>query len=87
MQKFISILFLSFAVLWSQDHSPNKIIVAQKISGPIVLDGLLNEPVWKLCKPIDDFLQQEPIPGKAASFKTEVYSLYDDKNLYIGVMC
>lgn len=87
MRKFISILFLSFGVLWSQNHSSNKIIVAQKISVPIVLDGLLNEPVWKLCKPIDDFLQQEPIPGKAASFKTEVYALYDDKNLYIGVMC
>jgi len=54
---------------------------------PINLDGLLNETDWKNVKPVSDFTQRELKEGAAPTEKTEVRILYDEDNLYIGVMC
>ncbi|MEW6655199.1 MAG: DUF5916 domain-containing protein, partial [Bacteroidota bacterium] len=58
-----------------------------RITEDINLDGYINEPAWLNAFPISDFLQQEPVPGSSPSFKTEVRVLYDDKNIYLSVMC
>lgn len=51
------------------------------------LDGTLNDPLWQLAKPIDDFRQQEPFEGRAATEKTEVRILYTGRAVYFGVYC
>ena len=51
----------------------------------IVLDGLLNEPLWSRAQRIDDFRQREPLEGAPATEKTEVRLAYDDEALYVGV--
>ena len=48
------------------------------------IDGLLNEPEWKLAKPITDFTQLLPMEGSEPTEKTEIRILYDDEALYIG---
>ena len=53
-------------------------------NGP-VLDGILDEPIWRTGALIDAFAQQEPYEGEPASERTEVRLLYDLKNLYLGV--
>jgi hypothetical protein len=58
---------------------------AVRASGPIVLDGVLDEGSWQDAPVADGFLQAEPREGQAASEATEVRVLYDDTNLYIGV--
>lgn len=65
----------------------NKTIYATNTPNPPVIDGILNDSVWNLAKPISDFLQQEPIAGKTPSQKTEVRILYDDDNIYVSFMC
>lgn len=52
-----------------------------------VLDGLVNEPGWQLIEPATSFIQQQPDEGAQATEKTEVRFGFDDKNLYIGVIC
>ena len=68
-------------------QAQNKTIYAVRVNTPPVLDGVLNDSVWALAKPISDFTQQEPIAGKKATFKTEVRIIYDSKNLYVSFMC
>jgi hypothetical protein len=53
----------------------------------IALDGRLDEPAWKTAAPATDFIQMTPRPGEPARQRTEVRFLYDDTNLYVGVMC
>ena len=50
----------------------------------IVLDGLLNESVWKRAKPGTDFIQQDPNYGGTPTERTEVRFAFDRDNLYMG---
>ncbi|HEU4996273.1 MAG TPA: DUF5916 domain-containing protein [Gemmatimonadaceae bacterium] len=58
--------------------------VAAAKTGPIVLDGRLDEQTWSAAAPITEFVQFDPDEGKPASERTEVRILYGDDALYIG---
>src|SRR6266851_4157459 len=60
-------------------------IQAMRITDALKIDGLLDEPAWPLAQPATDFLQQQPTEGAAASERTEVRVLFDDKNIYFGI--
>ena len=60
---------------------------AVRIIDEIFLDGLLDEAAWDLAVPAADFLQHRPVVGIPAGEPTEVRFLFDDENLYIGVIC
>jgi hypothetical protein len=49
------------------------------------LDGVLDDAVWKKAPVIEEFVQQEPREGAAASERTEVRVMYDGRSLLIGV--
>lgn len=57
-------------------------IRSQKVVGSITIDGMLDEPSWQNVKPVADLVQYEPRQGEAASVKTEVRILFDEK-IYI----
>lgn len=52
----------------------------------IRLDGLLDEAAWRRATPATGFRQQDPQEGAEPTERTEVYVLYDDRNLYIGAI-
>src|SRR5947207_1924118 len=64
-----------------------RIATAVRITEPIILDGRLDEAAWTLATPATDFLQKLPNNGAPASERTEARFLYDDDNLYIGIIC
>lgn len=73
-------------VTQSPSQSPgSRRIQAVHVSDAIKIDGLLNESAWSLAQPASDFRQERPIEGSAASEKTEVRVLFDDKNIYFGI--
>ena len=78
---FIAIAFS--CALQADDSRP--VITPTKIEGGIVIDGLLNEEIWKRIEPITDFRQFEPDHGEAVSEGTEVWICYDDQHLYFAV--
>lgn len=85
------ILFLSIAlsILFPQSNtdSEKRTIITKQISeNKIEIDGLLNEPEWKMVLPAKDFIQRDPIQGSPATEKTEVYVIHDKENLYIGAI-
>jgi hypothetical protein len=53
----------------------------------IMIDGLLNESDWSETQPIGEIRQREPHPGDQASERTEVKLLFDEQNIYVGVIC
>jgi hypothetical protein len=57
-----------------------------KIHEKITIDGVLDEAPWEMAPVADNFTQQEPNEGVPMSFPTEVKVLYDDVNLYLGVI-
>lgn len=54
---------------------------------PVTVDGRLDEPAWAAAVVIDKLFQREPKEGAPASERTEIRILYDDRNLYFGVIC
>jgi len=69
-----------------QPKSQAKIRARHLATAPI-LDGLVNEPAWQEIDPATNLVQQQPDEGQAATEKTEVRFGYDDRYLYIGIIC
>ncbi|MBK9250994.1 MAG: carbohydrate binding family 9 domain-containing protein [Proteobacteria bacterium] len=57
---------------------------ATRLSQAPVIDGKLDEPLWKDAAIITDFTQIKPGDGTPVSERTEVRVGYDKDNLYIG---
>ena len=76
---FVSILFES---VYAQEIDPDQLrlkeIYAARVQTPPVLDGLLDDEVWKNVVPESDFLQWRPYNLKPPAEKTEVRLVYDD---------
>jgi hypothetical protein len=64
-----------------------KRLSAKKTSVAPVIDGNLDEAAWAGVEPVTDFVQAEPTEGQPATEMTEVRLLYDDKMIYVGVIC
>jgi hypothetical protein len=64
--------------------TPVPTIRAVRLQTPIVLDGRLDEDVWKSVNPATDFVQQDPDEGQPATEKTEIRIAYDDEAIYVG---
>lgn len=65
---------------------PVRKIAAQRFSGSIKIDGVLDEPAWKTAPVADSFIELRPVPFKkeATENATLVYMLYDNEGIYAG---
>lgn len=50
-----------------------------------IIDGKLSEDIWTSASIIDEFYQINPKLGKKPSEKTQVYLLYSETALYVGI--
>jgi hypothetical protein len=51
------------------------------------IDGSLSDPIWQSAVAFTSFRMVEPQPNQNPTEMTELMILYDDSNLYIGVLC
>ncbi len=58
---------------------------AVRTANPILVDGILDEPVWLQAQILGDFVQSRPEAGMPATYRTEARIVFDENNLYIGV--
>ena len=63
------------------------VLQAIRVSKPPEIDGFLEEEIWQKAPAASNFVQKQPNEGKPATERTEVRILYDNDNLYIGIMC
>ena len=60
---------------------------AVRVSDPLKLDGRLDEEMYSTVPAISDLIQQEPQFGEPATEQTEVWILFDDRNIYVSARC
>ena len=58
-----------------------------KFSASPVIDGKLDDEIWKQAAVLKDLIQTSPGDNIRASKPTEVYIGYDEKHLYVAVKC
>ena len=76
-------LLLAVLVFASSKNDSTRTITSYKLTEPLVIDGLLTEPVYKN-PPIKDFTQKDPDEGKPATEKSEVWVSHDESNIYFS---
>lgn len=90
---FIVILFLILLAnrfSWSVESAvEEKFILADKVPGtnPIIIDGQLEEEMWKQEPLKEVFITIFPHFGKQLTEKTEVWAAYDNNSLYFAFKC
>jgi hypothetical protein len=86
--SFAIVFLLSQAGVVAQNAVANgnitKVVRVARVDTPPVIDGRLDEAVWKNADVISDFHQIRPGNGTEPSERTEVYLLYGKDALYIG---
>jgi hypothetical protein len=66
-------------------EDPEPITVrAYRLTQPLVIDGRLDEEVYRRTEPTPPFRQQEPQVGELATEQTEMWVLFDDRNVYVS---
>ena len=71
----------------ARDAEGRVIVRAVRLAEPLVLDGLLRDPIYSQVRAISDFVQQEPHEGEAATERTELWIFFDSTTLYLSVRC
>ncbi len=85
IHTILLVILTSTHILYTQETKP--VVQAIHIQSPIIMDGKLSENSWKTANVISDFTQRELEEGKPATEHTSVKILFDEKNIYIGIMC
>lgn len=75
------------ATITNPEAMPRPVARAVRASGPIRIDGALDELDWMQAPALDRFIQSQPRTGYPASEITIVRILYDAHRLYIGAEC
>src|SRR5207253_5720132 len=89
------VLALAVAVVWKPrpcseppatalEFTPPKGYVCYRASGPITIDGKLDDAAWKDAPWTDDFVDIEGDAKPKPRFRTRAKMLWDDENLYIA---
>ena len=64
-----------------------KVVTAVRTDVPPVIDGLVNDVQWQKAPAVLDFTQFDPEEGGLPTEITSVRLLYDNRALYVGVIC
>ena len=71
----------------ARDDRGRATVRATRLKEPIVLDGRLDDDVYRSLPPLTGFIQQEPHEGELATEQTEAWIFFDDRNLYVAARC
>ena len=71
----------------ARDGDGRVTVRATRLTGPIDVDGRLEEAFYQEIGSVSDFVQQDPHEGEPATERTEVWVLFDDRNLYVAARC
>ena len=69
----------------SRDASGQATVRAIRLDAPLNVDGALDEPVYAANPPFGELVQAVPATGQPASERTDVWLMFDDRNVYVGV--
>lgn len=82
MHKFTK-LFYALAFFGVLNATAQNITI-KRISGPIKIDGILDEPQWLEADSAFNFMQFFPYDSSLAEYTTVAKIMYDDQNIYVS---
>jgi hypothetical protein len=62
-------------------------LAALRVSEAPLLDGRLDDSVWRDAPASDAFIEKYPVPGRPAPERTVVRVVYDARDLFVGIDC
>ena len=71
----------------ARDTAGGVTVRAVRLTGPLRVDGRLEEAVYTNVASMSDFIQNDPVEGQPATERTEVWILFDDDNVYVVARC
>ncbi len=86
MSRLLFTLLVLFSLIQNRLFAQPQIGAVFTETAPVI-DGFINDEVWKNVPVIDELFQREPNTGEAASRKSEFYFLYDHHYIYVGIRC
>src|SRR4030095_2460536 len=86
LYEFIMIfILLFFEKTNGQGTQTNRVITVNKINSKIVVDGVMDEVVWKAIPVADSFINKWPTDNGKAILQTEVKIAYNEQYIYFGI--
>lgn len=59
-------------------------VLAMRTLRPVVIDGVLSDPIWASAQRVANFQQRDPVEGVSPTESTVVWVAYDDAALYVA---
>ncbi len=86
---FFACVFSSIIALAEDDFKPlfKPSLTITKATGPITIDGYLDDPGWKDAARIDNFVERFPGDNTKPEVTTTMMITYDENNLYVAFNC
>lgn len=87
-RRAVAVALMALGMVWpwpARGQSATPTVTIKRASPPPLIDGRLDDAIWKDVATIDDFRQREPLEGQPASEATVVRVAYDDTRLYFAV--
>jgi hypothetical protein len=84
---FIGVLLVVEPQALKAQNAEKYVLHIKKATAPIKVDGILDEASWDDADVAKDFYRVLPMDTGYAESKTEVRMTYDDKNIYMAVIC
>jgi len=81
------LLLLVIKPAFSQSNAEDYLLHIKRATDKIVIDGVLDEDSWTTADVAKDFHRITPMDTGYAETRTEVRLTYDDKNMYMAVVC
>ena len=79
-------MLIASGSVFAQDISlADKSATIAYVEGTLVLDGVLDDDIWKQAAVVDEFHQTRPVEFSEPTQHTELLLAYDKNNLYFGV--
>ena len=78
-------LICLLVIIYSFTSIAQKSVKVKHISETITIDAVLDETAWQKVAPASDFWQYFPTDTIQAKKQTEIFMLYDNQKLYIGI--
>ena len=73
--------------LVTRDGDGRVVVRATRITRPVRIDGRLDDEIYDEVPSFEDLVQQEPKNGAPVSERTEMWLMFDDKNIYLACRC
>jgi uncharacterized protein DUF5916 len=68
----------------ARDSAGQATVRAVRLTGPVKLDGMLDEEIYQTVPALGGFIQQLPNEGAPATERTEAWVFYDGRNIYVS---